>query len=226
MKKVIHGLWPRWGLFVLMGVALSASAAEPATGGPFEAGKDYELVSPPQPTADPGKVEVLEFFWYGCPHCYHFEPDLNAWLKKKPDNVVFVRQPAIFNERWGTHAHAFFVAEALGVLDKMHPLLYDAIQNQNQKLESEDDQADFFAKHGVAKEDFHKAYKSFSVDSKMRQAAGMAARYGVTGTPAVVINGKYRTGGAQAKSFPRMIEIMNYLIKQETPAKGAQKSAK
>ncbi|MGY6214470.1 thiol:disulfide interchange protein DsbA/DsbL [Methylolobus aquaticus] len=178
----------------------------------------YEMVEPPQPTADPSKVEVLEFFWYGCPHCYHLEPDLNAWLKKKPDNVEFIRQPAIFNERWGAHAKAFFTAEALGVLDKMHSDFYEAIQNQNRKLETEDELAPFFKEHGIAEADFRKAYKSFAVDTKMRQAATMAQRYGITGTPAVVINGKYRTSGSLAKSFPRMIEIMNQLIAQESAA--------
>lgn len=133
-------------------------------------GVDYDLVTPPQPTVDPGKVEVMEFFWYGCPHCYHFEPDLNAWLKKKPAYVAFVRQPAIFNELWGTHARAFFTAEALGVLDKVHADFYDAIQNRRQTLASEADLAKFFADHGVPEAEFRKAYKSFAVDTKVRQA--------------------------------------------------------
>jgi thiol:disulfide interchange protein DsbA len=176
----------------------------------------YEMVEPPQPTADPTKVEVLEFFWYGCPHCYHLEPDLTAWLKKKPATVEFIRQPAIFNERWGAHAKAYFTAEALGIVEKVHSDLYEAIQNQNRKLETEDELAVFFKEHGVAEDEFRKAYKSFAVDTKMRQAATMAQRYGITGTPAVVINGKYRTSGSLAKSFPHMIEIMNELIKQES----------
>lgn len=182
----------------------------------FKEGKDYERLSQPQPTLDPSKVEVIEFFWYGCPHCYHFEPDLNAWLKSKPDNVVFVRQPAIFNERWAAHAKAFFTAEALGVLDKLHPLFYDAIQNQRRALESEEDLAKFFSEHGVAEEDFRKAYRSFAVDAKMRQAEGMAARYGVTGTPTLVVNGKFRVTGTLAKSYPNMIAITSYLISQES----------
>jgi thiol:disulfide interchange protein DsbA len=182
----------------------------------FKQGVDYDMVAPPQPTADPAKVEVREFFWYGCPHCYHFEPDLNAWLKKKPGSVLFVRQPAIFNEHWAAHAKAFFTAEALGVLDKVHADFYDAIQNKKQTLESEDDLAKFFSEHGVAEADFRKTYKSFAVDSKMRQAEDMAARYGVTGTPSIVVNGKYLVSPGKAKSFPRMIEITNALIKKES----------
>jgi thiol:disulfide interchange protein DsbA len=182
----------------------------------FKPGVDYDKVAPPQPTADPAKVEVREFFWYGCPHCYHFEPDLNAWVKKKPESVLFIRQPTVFNAHWAAHAKAFFTAEALGVLDKVHADFYDAIQNKRQTLESEDDLAKFFAEHGVAEADFHKAYKSFAVDAKMRQAEGMAARYGITGTPSIVVNGKYLVSPGKAKSFPRMIEITNALIKQES----------
>jgi thiol:disulfide interchange protein DsbA len=214
MNKILMG--PLAALLLVFSSAFCAAQAEE-----LKAGTDYDLVKPPQPTADPGKIEVLEFFWYGCPHCYHFEPDLNAWIKTKPASVNFIRQPAVFNEQWGAHAKAFFTAEALGVLDKLHPELYDAIQNKREKLESEEDLAVFFKAHGVPEADFHQAYKSFAVDSKMRQANGMAAKYGITGTPAIVVNGKYVVSPGKAKSFPRMIEITNALIKLESapPAK-------
>jgi thiol:disulfide interchange protein DsbA len=212
---------PLLGLMVGL-LFLSSPAFAAGTPEEFKPGTDYDLVNPPQPTADPSKVEVMEFFWYGCPHCYHFEPDLNAWLKKKPDSVAFIRQPAVFNEHWAAHAKAFFTAEALGVLDKMHADFYDAIQNQKQTLESEDDLAKFFGEHGVADADFRKAYKSFAVDAKMRQAMGLAAKYGVTGTPSLIVNGKYLVSPGKAKSFPRMIEITNALITQES---GAAKAA-
>lgn len=209
MNKILMG--PFAALLLVFSSAFCAAQA-----GELKAGTDYDLVNPPQPTADPGKIEVLEFFWYGCPHCYHFEPDLNAWIKTKPASVNFIRQPAVFNEQWGAHAKAFFTAEALGVLDKLHPELYDAIQNKREKLESEEDLAVFFKAHGVPEADFHQAYKSFAVDSKMRQANGMAAKYGITGTPAIVVNGKYVVSPGKAKSFPRMIEITNALIKMES----------
>ncbi|BBL73556.1 thiol:disulfide interchange protein DsbA/DsbL [Methylomagnum ishizawai] len=185
----------------------------------FKAGTDYDTINPAQPTSDPSKVEVMEFFWYGCPHCYHFEPDLNNWVRSKPQNVVFIRQPAVFNEHWRNHAKAFFTAEALGVVEKVHADFFDAIQNKHQTLESEKDLGKFFVAHGVKEDDFKAAFKSFAVDSKLRQAEGMAARYGVTGTPSIVVNGKYLVGPAKAKSFARMIEITNALIKKETEAK-------
>lgn len=207
---------------LLIAFGQSAAAAQPAAGKPLKAGEDYELVSPPQPTSDPTKVEVMEFFWYGCPHCLHFEPYLNDWLKHKPANAVFIRQPAVFNARWGAHAKAFFTAESLGVAEKMHADFFDAIQNKKMALESEDDLAKFFAAHGVKEDDFHKAYRSFAVDSKMRQAEGMAARYGVDGTPALVVNGKYRVTGSLAKTLDNMIAITDALIKQESAGKPAQ----
>jgi protein dithiol oxidoreductase (disulfide-forming) len=201
-------------LAVLLMCPLTGGAAENNATAPLDSA--YERVTPPQPVSDPSKVEVIEFFWYGCPHCYHFEPDLNAWLKKKPANVTFIRQPAVFNEHWAAHAKAFYTAEALGVLDKMHGDFYDAVQNKKRTLESEDDLADFFAEHGVDKNEFHKAYRSFSVDARTRQAEALGPRYGITGTPSLVINGKYRVSGSTAKSFTNMLNVTDALIKQES----------
>jgi protein dithiol oxidoreductase (disulfide-forming) len=179
----------------------------------------YETLTPAQPVQNPDKIEVIEFFWYGCPHCYHLEPAMAAWLKTKPANVEFIRQPAVFSELWGKHAKAFFTAEALGVLDKVHADLFDAIQNKKQKLTSEDDLAKFFAEHGVKDEDFRNAYKSFLVDAKLRQAETMGARYGITGVPALVVNGKYRVTGPSAKSQENMLTVTNQLIQQESQGK-------
>lgn len=179
----------------------------------------YETISPAQPTHDPAKVEVIEFFWYGCPHCYDFEPMLEKWLKTLPSNVEFIRQPAVFSELWAKHAKAYFTAEALGVIDKVHADFFDAIQVKKQQLESEDQLAKFFVAHGVNETEFHNTYNSFLVDAKMRQAATTAGRYGVTGVPAIIINGKYKTNGPLAGSHEKMIEIMNQLIKQESAAK-------
>ncbi|MFU8788291.1 MAG: thiol:disulfide interchange protein DsbA/DsbL [Methylobacter sp.] len=179
----------------------------------------YETLSPAQPTRNPEKVEVIEFFWYGCPHCYSLEPLMGEWLKNLPKNVEFIRQPAVFSELWGKHAKAYFTAEALGVVDKVHADLFDAIQNKKQKLETEDQLAEFFVAHGVNKTEFHDTYNSFLIDAKMRQAATTAGRYGITGVPAVIINGKYKTNGPLAGSHEKMIEVINQLIQQESKAK-------
>lgn len=203
---MVNKIVPTFLLYLLMLFALMARAEE----------SGYEEISPPQSTADPKKVEVIEFFWYGCPHCYSFEPSLTAWLKNKPDNVVFIRQPAAFSDLWGKHAKAYFVAEALGVVDKVHADFFDAIQNKNQKLDTEEQLAKFFADHGVGDADFRAAYNSFLVDAKLRQAAAMPARYGITGVPALVVNGKYKTNGTLAGSQEGMIDVINRLIKQES----------
>lgn len=176
----------------------------------------YEAVSPAQPVQNPSKIEVIEFFWYGCPHCYSLEPSMVAWLKNKPANVEFIRQPAVFSDLWGKHAKAFFTAEALGVSEKVHADFFDAIQNKKQKLDSEDELAKFFAAHGVKETDFKAAYSSFMVDAKMRQAETMAARYGITGVPALIVNGKYKVTATTAKSQENMLSVTNQLIQQES----------
>lgn len=179
----------------------------------------YENVTPVQPVQNPDKIEVIEFFWYGCPHCYSLEPSMVAWLKTKPTNVEFIRQPAVFSELWGKHAKAFFTAEALGVSEKVHADLFDAVQNKKQKLTSEDELAKFFAAHGVKDEDFRAAYNSFLVDAKMRQAETMGPRYGITGVPTIIVNGKYRVTATTAKSQENMLKVTNELIQQESAAK-------
>ena len=179
----------------------------------------YETLSPAQPTHNPDKIEIIEFFWYGCPHCYSFEPLLENWVKTLPKNVEFIRQPAVFSDLWGKHAKAYFTAEALGVVDKVHTDLFDAIQNKKQSLETEDQLAKFFVAHGVKESEFHDTFNSFLVDSKVRQAATTAGRYGISGVPAIVINGKYKTNGPLAGSHEKMLDVVNQLIQQESTAK-------
>jgi thiol:disulfide interchange protein DsbA len=179
----------------------------------------YETLAPAQPVQNPEKIEVIEFFWYGCPHCYHLEPAMAAWLKTKPANVEFIRQPAVFSEVWGKHAKAFFTAEALGVSEKVHADFFDAIQNKKEKLLTEEELQKFFAAHGVKEEDFHNAYNSFAVYTKLRQAEGMGERYGITGVPTIIVNGKYRVNAQSAKSQDNMLAVTNDLIKQESQSK-------
>ncbi len=179
----------------------------------------YETLSPAQPTHNPDKIEVIEFFWYGCPHCYSLEPLLDKWVKNLPEDVEFIRQPAVFSELWGKHAKAYFTAEALGVVDRIHADFFDVIQNKKQHLETEDQLAKFFEAHGVKENEFRDTYRSFLVDAKMRQASTMASRYGVTGVPALIINGKYKTNGPIAGSHEKMLEVADRLIKQEGATK-------
>jgi thiol:disulfide interchange protein DsbA len=179
----------------------------------------YETLSPAQPTQNPAKIEIIEFFWYGCPHCYAFEPLLEKWKKNLPANVEFIRLPAAFNELWSKHAKAYYTAEALGIVEKIHVDFFEAIQNGKEKLDTEATLAAFFAAHGVTESQFKEAYNSFAVDSKMRQAPLMASRYGITGVPAIIVNGKYKTNGTLAGSHEKMIDVMDKLIKEESTKK-------
>jgi thiol:disulfide interchange protein DsbA len=179
----------------------------------------YEILTPAQPVQNEDKIEIIEFFSYGCPHCYTLDPVLEKWLKTKPDNVEFIRQPVIFSPIYGKYAKAYFVAEALGILDKVHADFFDAIHNKKQKLSSEEQLAKFFAAHGVDETEFRNTFNSFLIDTKMRQAKAMAPRYRISGVPAVIINGKYKTSGPLAKSNENIIKVMEQLIQQESLAK-------
>ena len=136
-----------------------------------------------------------------------------------PKNVEFIRQPAVFSDLWSKHAKAYYTAEALGVIDNVHADFFDAIQTKKEHLETEEQLTNFFVAHGVSAADFKAAYGSFLVDTRVRQAASLAAKYGVSGVPAIVINGKYKTSGPVAGSHEKMIEVMNRLIEQESATK-------
>ncbi len=177
--------------------------------------QEYIELNPPRPTDDPTKVEVIEFFWYGCPHCYRFDPYLAAWLKEKPANVVFKRQPVIFGRGWEPQARAYFTAEVLGVVDKIHQDFFDAMHKDKKRMVTEEELAEFFAVHGVDKETFKNAFYSFSVDMKVRQAEGIAPEYGINGVPSIVVNGKYLITGRTAKGFENMIKVMQERVKHE-----------
>lgn len=188
----------------------------------------YEHVSPPQPTQTPAKVEVVELFWYGCPHCYDLEPYLARWLQTKPEHVAFVRMPAVFsaNKLWQLHAQAFYTAEALGVLERIHPALFEAVQKTRRPLSTPEQLRAFFKDNGVAEDEFKKAWDSFSVQARLRQAMTLTQRYGIDGVPAIVVNGKYRTSGSLTGSYPNLIKVIESLVDQEHKAMSAAPSTK
>ena len=212
MKKIL--------LMVVMALSLSAGHVFA-----IDEGFEYNLVKPPLTTNDPTRVEVAEMFWYGCPHCNDFEPTLNKWLETKPDNVNFVRIPAIFRESWIPHARAYYTAEALGVLEKTHSAFFKAVHKERRRLQTEKDIADFFASHGVKKKDFEQAWNSFVVQSRVKRAVTLTRRSGIKGVPAMIVNGKYRTSASEASinnpggaSNDDMIKVVDYLIAKEAKA--------
>jgi thiol:disulfide interchange protein DsbA len=200
-------------MLISLFIVTTASAVE------YQEGAAYQLIVPAQPTSIEGKIEVAEVFSYGCSHCYRFEPILERWLKTKPKNVEFIRIPAIFSPQLELYARAFYAAEALGALDKIHKPFFDAIHLQKLPLNDEAAIGDLFEKNGVSRADFIKAFRSFSVDAKMRRAAELGKRYGIQATPSMVVNGKYRldpgmTGGANG-----MMNVVDYLAAKEKSGK-------
>jgi thiol:disulfide interchange protein DsbA len=158
-----------------------------------------------------GKIEVVEIFWYGCPHCYSFEPHLDKWLQTKPDDIIFVRMPGVLNAAWVQHARAYYTAEKLGVLDKIHRPLFDAIHRDRKRIFSEDELHDFFVERGVDGADFDRVYRSNEIDTRVKQALVMARAAHVTGVPAIIINGRYMTTGSLTGSFERLLEVTDRL---------------
>ena len=175
----------------------------------------YTLISPPQPTQTGDKIEVVEVFWYACPHCYDFEPYLEKWLKTKPDDVEFRLMPGIFRKSWIPHAKAYFTAKKLGILDTIHTALFDAIHKEKRKIFDDDSLKDFFVEKGVDGKEFSRIYYSDEVDTEVKQAFVMGQRYKVTGTPSMVVNGKYLVSGSSAGSFENMLKIVDMLVDKE-----------
>lgn len=201
------------GLFSLLGFAWAGAgmSAEPE----FQEGVHFKPLPSVVPTAEPEKVEVVELFWYGCPHCYTMEPLVDAWLEKKPETVDFVRIPAVFGPNWEPHARAFYAAEVLGVLDQIHKPLMDAIHKDKRTLGNEQQLADFFAEQGIDKDAFLKAYQSFDVETRLKRSQQLVRSYRITGVPAIVINGKYWTNGSMAGTYEKLFEIVDFLVSQE-----------
>lgn len=185
----------------------------------FDEGIDYQLIKPAQPTDDPNRVEVVEIFWYGCPHCYHFEPTLDPWVNGLPEDVNFYRLPAVFNDQWEVHARAYFAADILDVLNKSHTALFHAMHAENKTINTVEKLAAFYAKYGVDEELFKKTYNSFVVNTKIARAKDMVERYGVTGVPAMVVAGKYLITGSMAKSYQNMLKIIDFLVEKERKTK-------
>ncbi|HET6654629.1 MAG TPA: thiol:disulfide interchange protein DsbA/DsbL [Gammaproteobacteria bacterium] len=209
-------------LLLAVGLAATGTAAtgQQPDRQPFKQGADYHLVVPVQPTdASRNQVEVIEFFWYGCPHCYAFEPYLENWLAHKPESVLFKRVPAVANPAWKPQARAFYTAQVLGILNKVHKPIFDEIHARHHFLRTEDDFQQFFARFGVSKDQFEAAWNSFAVNTRVKQAAVLGARYRIMGVPTVVVGGMYSTGPTMADSFPQLIEIIDFLTDKRLDSK-------
>jgi len=162
------------------------------------------------------KIEVIELFSYSCPHCFNLDPQVQLWKETLPENVTFKHVPAIFRDSWLQLARVFYAAEATGDLEKLHPLLFNAIHVEKRRLQTEEQLLDFVAEQGIDREAFAKTMKSMSVVAKVKKALMLSQTSGITGVPAMIVNGQYRTDAPLAGSMSDMLKTVDFLIQKET----------
>ena len=207
MKNMIKKLFVAAALLI-SGTAFSA----------VEQGKDYKLLNPPQP-AGAQKVEVLEFFFYGCSHCFYLHPHLSAWAKTMPKDVELVYVPTIFRDSWEPMARTFYALESLGQQHQLHDALFDAWNVNKTDLSDEAKILDFVAPRGVDRAKFSAAYNSFSMQSKVVRAKQMIRSYGIGGTPTLVVDGKYLITALQPADTIRVLNEVIAMARKERSAK-------
>lgn len=206
-------------LFKLALVLSAAFSARTLAAEPWVEGQHYQVIAPPVAVGNTEDVVVTEFFWYGCGHCYTFEPMLTAWGKQLPEGAVVQPSPAVWNDPMRMHAKAFYIAEVLGVKAVMHPVIFDAMHLQRKRLVSRLELRDLFEDNGVDPDKFDKAFDSFGVDSQVRQADSRARSAKVSGTPTLMVAGKYLIETRGAGNQTNMLEIARYLVEKELAAR-------
>ncbi|MDH5353738.1 MAG: thiol:disulfide interchange protein DsbA/DsbL [Gammaproteobacteria bacterium] len=181
----------------------------------FVEGVDYQLINPPVNTSSPDKVVVTEMFWYGCPHCFSFEPFVQNWSANLSQGIIFEQVPSVLNPRWGDHARTYYSLKQMGELEKVHSKLFDAIHVERQRLNRFDDIAKFVATLGVNEAKFREVYNSFPVDALFRKNSKIEQKYGHRGVPSLIVNGKYLTSAGMAGSNQRLIQVIDFLANKE-----------
>lgn len=197
---------------VLLATLTMAGFMAAAGAAPLQRGVHYELIDPPQPVEVPGKIEVIEFFSYGCPHCYHFEPSINPWIKKLPKDVNFLRVPLAAGQ-WAVTAKLFYTLDALGVEDKLHSDVFTAIHAD--KSLSGTDEAEmpgWASKKGLDQKKFTDIYKSFAIQTKVQQAMQKIASHKVDGVPAIVVDGRYLVLKNSIKNWDDLLVLTDQVI--------------
>ncbi len=192
-------------------LAFSVAGVTAAQSSKIEEGFDYRVLPVPQPVEAKGKVEVIEFFWYGCPHCYDFEPELSAWVKRQPKDVVFRRVPVAFRDEFLPHSQLFYALEAMGKGDSLNEKVMYAIHKENKHLMTESEIADWVASQGIDRNTFLATYRSFAVVSKTRAARQLADAYRIDGVPTIVMQGRYVTSPSIAGTKAKTLLVMDYL---------------
>lgn len=195
-------------LSVISFTGLSSARAE------LVEGRDYTVLPHPQPTESGKNIEVLEFFWYGCPHCYDLHPHIKTWLKKMPKDVSFRYVPAIFRPNWIPGLKTFYAMEALGERDKLHDKVYEAIHTDKVDLTKDEVLFNWIAKQGIDRQKFIDAYNSFSVQNQVAKSTQISKDYNLSGVPTVVVDGRYLTSGRMGGTPQDTIKILDELIEK------------
>lgn len=172
----------------------------------------YSELNPPQPVEAKGKIEVVEFFWYGCIHCYNLEPHIESWLKRLPADVEFRRIPAVFNQRWAHDAAIFYTLEAMGLLEKLHRPLFDTIHKDRLRTDDAAAFGQWLQNQGVDAKKFMDTMKSFGVQSKTRRATQQTLAYKIDGTPAMAVHGRYTVSADQGRTQQGMLQAVDALV--------------
>ena len=203
----------RAALALLAALPLACTAADESE---FKAGQHYKEVRAPQPVDDPSKIEVAEVFWYGCSHCHQFEGYIDKWLPGKSGDIAFVRIPAALGRPIGvTHSKAYYTAEMLGVIERVHKPLFVAIHKDGKMMGTPEQLRELFVKEGGVKpEDFDGAFGGFAVDSRVRIAETALREMGVASTPTVLVHRKWYTNGSMAGGYDKVFKVVDELVKK------------
>jgi thiol:disulfide interchange protein DsbA len=208
MKKMIKAI-----LILAASLLPLAAIATPLA---YVEGVHYKPTTQRIATSDEKVVEVIELFSYSCPHCFNLDPQVDEWEKTLPANVTFSRVPAIFRDSWLQLARVFYAAEATGDLEKLHSVIFSAIHVEKRRLETEEQLLDFVAEQGIDRDMFAKTMNSFSVKGKVKKALLLSQTSGITGVPAMMVNGKYIVDAPMAGGMPEMLKVVDFLVQQES----------
>ena len=186
----------------------------PSTAQEFQEDVNFFPLLVEQPVRTGDQIEVLEIFWYGCPHCYALEPYLKKWLKNKPEFVEFVQLPAVLNRSWAFDARVFYTFVALGLMDELHEAYFDAIHQDRRRMKNVEQVASWAQEQGIDPKLILDTFNSFGVDSMLANATQMSGRYEADGVPTIIIDGKYRTTVSLAGGHNEIIDLINYLAQR------------
>ncbi len=207
---------PRSSIFWLL-IAFIATVFTTASADEFEEGYHYHRISPALPLqVDAGHVEVLELFWYGCPHCYVFEEYLTEWEREKADHVKLVRLPAVMNRNWVPQARAYFALQKMGEAERVHALFYEALHVQGRRLRDMKSISRFLGQHGIDTGSFEEVYRSPGVSEQIQHSRQLARDSGARSVPTIIVNGKYRSTAGDVGSYDLLLQLMDHLVLQET----------